>query len=263
MLGIGRMLDRASIVDAMLEAAVMAGDRILAVASDALATEQKSDLSPVTVADRAADAAIAEILSAKVPGIPIVSEENVASQAAAPAGPYFLCDPLDGTRGFIEGSEEYTVNIALIEGTAPTLGVILVPRWRELYWVDASGAAMTMRGNQATAIEARVSPQDGMVAVVSRTNRSDETEAFLSRLPIARTILASSSLKFCQVASGLADVYPRFAPTSEWDTAAGDAILRAAGGSVRDPEGRLITYGKPGWANRAFIARGKSAPAES
>ena len=251
------MQDRASIVIAMLEAAVTAGDRILAVQADALATEQKSDLSPVTAADRAADAAILEILGAKVSGIPIISEEAPASHGAAPAGPYFIADPLDGTRGFIAGSDEYTVNIALIEAGAPTLGVILVPRWRELYWVSADGKAMTMREGQAVAIEARMAPADGQVAVVSRTSRNADTEAFLATLTIARTLEASSSLKFCQLASGLADVYPRFAPTHEWDTAAGDAILRAAGGSVRTPDGALLRYGKPGWLNGAFVARGR------
>ncbi len=252
------MQDRASIVVAMLEAAVAAGDRILAVAADALATEQKPDFSPVTAADRAADAAIVEILTAKVPGIAIVSEENPASHTAAPTGRYFICDPLDGTRGFITGSDEFTVNIALIEDGAPTLGVILVPRWRELYWVSADGKAMTMRDNQPVAIEAREGPPDGLVAVVSRTNANAETDAFLATLVIARTVQASSSLKFCQLASGLADVYPRFAPTSEWDTAAGDAILRAAGGSVRTPDGSPLQYGKLGWLNGAFVARGRT-----
>ncbi len=251
------MQDRASIVVAMLEAAVTAGDRILEVSSNALGTETKPDLSPVTIADRAADAAIMEILSAKVPGIPIVSEENEAAQGPAPAGPFFLIDPLDGTRGFIEGSDEYTVNVALIEGGVPTLGVILVPRWAELYWVSAEGKAMTSRDGHPAVIEAREPPPEGLVALVSRTNRTPETDAFLATHSIAHTVEASSSLKFAQVASALADVYPRFAPTSEWDTAAGDAILRAAGGSVRTPDGTPLLYGKPGWLNGAFIARGK------
>ena len=251
------MQDRASIVIAMLEAAVTAGDRILAVSADGLGTEQKSDQSPVTIADRAADAAIVEILGAKVPGIPIVSEENPASHAVAPEGAYFIADPLDGTRGFIQGSDEFTVNIALIEAGIPTLGVILVPRWRELYWVSADGKAMTERGGERVAIQARAAPADGLVAVVSRNSRNADTEAFLGSLTIARTMSASSSLKFCQLATGLADVYPRFAPTCEWDTAAGDAILRASGGSVRTPNGAPLAYGKPGWLNGAFIARGR------
>ncbi len=242
----------------MLEAAVTAGDRILAVAVDALGAEIKPDFSPVTAADRAADAAIAEILAAKAPGIPIVSEENEAAKGAAPEGPFFLCDPLDGTRGFIEGSDEYTVNVALIENGVPTLGVILVPRWGELYWVSAEGKAMTSRDGQPVVIEAREPPPEGSVAVVSRTNRTPDTDAYLAAHSISRTVEASSSLKFCQVASGLADAYPRFAPTSEWDTAAGDAILRAAGGSVRTPDGAPLIYGKPNWLNGAFVARGKS-----
>lgn len=251
------MQDRAALVLAMLEAALTAGDRILAVSADALATTRKADLSPVTVADRAADAAITEILSAKAPGIAIVSEENTASHAAAPAGPFFLIDPLDGTRGFIEGSDEFTVNIALLEAGAPTLGVILVPRWRELYWVGADGRAMMQRGGEPVEIAARAAPEDGLVAVVSRTSAQAETAAYLATLTIARELTASSSLKFCQLACGLADVYPRFGPTSEWDTAAGDAILRAAGGSVRTPGGAPLAYGKPNWLNGPFIARGR------
>ena len=252
------MQDRASIVVAMLEAAVIAGDRILAVSVDALGAETKSDQSPVTLADRAADAAITDILSAKVPGIPIVSEENEAALGPPPAGPFFLIDPLDGTRGFIEGSDEYTVNVALIEDGAPTLGVILVPRWGELYWVSAEGHAMTSRDGAPAMIEARAPPPEGLVALVSRTNRNSETDAFLAAQSISHIVEASSSLKFAQVASGLADVYPRFAPTSEWDTAAGDAILRAAGGGVRTPDGELLGYGKAGWLNGAFVARGKA-----
>ena len=252
------MQDRAALVIAMLEAAVTAGDRILAVSADALGTERKADASPVTLADKAADTAIAEILGAKAPGIPVVSEENAVSIAGGPpADRYFLIDPLDGTRGFITGSDEFTVNIALIEAGAPTLGVILVPRWRELYWVSARGKAMMERGGAPVEISARAPPDDGLVAVVSRTSRNAETEAFLAGFNVARELTASSSLKFCQVACGLADVYPRFAPTCEWDTAAGDAILRAAGGSVRTPDGAALRYGKPGWLNGPFVARGK------
>jgi 3'(2'), 5'-bisphosphate nucleotidase len=241
----------------MLEAALTAGDRILAVSADALATTRKADESPVTAADHAADAAIIEILTAKLPGIPIVSEENTQSHAQPPAGRYFLVDPLDGTRGFIAGSDEFTVNIALIENGAPTLGIILVPRWRELYWVDADGKAMMRRGGEPIPITARKPLAEGLVAVVSRSHRTAETDAFLATLPIAHQLTAASSLKFCQVARGLADVYPRFGATSEWDTAAGDAILRAAGGSVRTPVGVPLAYGKPGWLNSSFIARGR------
>ena len=253
------MQDRAALVAAMLEATKLAGDRILAVSAGALNPERKSDESPVTAADRAADAAIVEILSAKAPGIPIVSEENAASIAVGPPpGPYFLVDPLDGTRGFIEGSDEYTVNIALIEDGVPVLGTILVPRWRELTWVSADGRAMTsLRGGKPVAITARHAPADGMIAVTSRTTAGGKTAAYLSGFTISRRLLASSSLKFCQIASGLADIYPRFGPTHEWDIAAGDAILRAAGGSVRTPDGAAMGYGKPRWRNGAFVARGR------
>ena len=252
------MQDRAAIVVAMIEAALTAGDRILAVSAGALGTEQKADKSPVTAADKAADLAITELLRAKTPGIAIVSEENTASHAVAPAGPYFLIDPLDGTRGFIEGSDEFTVNIALVENGAPTLGVVLVPRWRELYWVSADGKAMMQRDGAPVEVSTRKVPDEGQVALVSRTTRNAETAAFLKGEHVAHERPASSSLKFCHIACGLADVYPRFAPTSEWDTAAGDAILRAAGGSVRTPDGKPLAYGKPGWRNSAFVARGRT-----
>jgi 3'(2'), 5'-bisphosphate nucleotidase len=252
------MQDRTEIVRAMLEAALTAGDRILAVSNEALATERKADLSPVTAADRAADKAITDILGEKLPAIPIISEENTASHAQAPAGPYFLVDPLDGTRGFVEGSDEFTVNIGLIENGQPTLGVVLVPRWRELYWVTEDGRAMRQRGDvEPAAISARPPPNEGLVAIVSRTSAKAETAAFLATLTIARELTASSSLKFCQLASGFADIYPRFGPTCEWDTAAGDAILRAAGGTIRTPDGALLAYGKPKWLNGSFIARGR------
>lgn len=253
------MQDRAALVAAMLEATKLAGDRILAVSAGALNPERKSDESPVTAADRAADAAITEILAAKAPGIPIVSEENAASIAVGPPpGPYFLVDPLDGTRGFIEGSDEYTVNIALIEDGVPALGAILVPRWRELTWVSADGKAMTSCGAEPVVIEARAPPADGSVAVTSRTTAGGKTAAYLSRFTVSRRLVASSSLKFCQIANGQADIYPRFGQTHEWDIAAGDAILRAAGGSVRTPDGAAMGYGKPGWLNGAFVARGRT-----
>jgi 3'(2'), 5'-bisphosphate nucleotidase len=246
----------------MVESALAAGDRILAVSGDQMAVRAKDDGSPVTAADAAADKAIHVVLEAKAPGIPIVSEESEASSLPAPKGSYFLIDPLDGTRAFVRGSDEFTVNIALIEEGKPTLGVILVPRWRELYWVNAEGEAMAERGKGPARIEARAAPTEGLVAVVSRTNRTSETEAFLASQPIARESTASSSLKFCQIASGLADIYPRFGPTCEWDTAAGDAILRAAGGSVTTPEGAPLTYGKPKFLNGPFIARGKPGASE-
>lgn len=252
------MQDRATIVSAMLEAASTAGTSILAVSADALATERKADLSPVTVADRAADKAITDILGARLPGIAIVSEENTASHAQAPTEPYFLVDPLDGTRGFVAGSDEFTVNIGLIENGVPTLGVVLVPRWRELYWVAADGRAMSRKGDgEPVAIAARAAPADGLVAIVSHSHRTAETDAYLATQPIARQTSAASSLKFCRLACGLADIYPRFGVTCEWDTAAGDAILRAAGGSIRDLTGAPLAYGKPNWLNGAFVARGR------
>ncbi|MBM3567553.1 MAG: 3'(2'),5'-bisphosphate nucleotidase CysQ [Alphaproteobacteria bacterium] len=221
----------------------------------------KADRSPVTAADEAAEALILERLGREFPEIPVVAEEAEA-RGLAPANVgarFFLVDPLDGTKEFVAGNGEFTVNIGLIENARPVAGVVHAPTLEESWWAER-GRAWHQAGNAApVAIAARRPPSEGLTAMVSRSHMTAETEAFLARLPIAARLVSGSSVKFCRIAEGRADIYPRHGPTREWDSAAAHAVLAAAGGSVRDFEGRDLSYGKPGWRNPAFVARGRGA----
>ncbi|MEX2647425.1 MAG: 3'(2'),5'-bisphosphate nucleotidase CysQ [Alphaproteobacteria bacterium] len=222
---------------------------------------RKDDSSPVTIADEEAERAIIEDLTALDPGIPIVAEETVARGA----GPvivgrrFWLVDPLDGTKEFLSRNGEFTVNVALIEDGLPTLGIVLAPALRVAYFSDGGRAWRAEGDGPAHPIRARAAPATGRVAAVSRSHLDAATEQFLARHGIRESRPAGSALKFGLLAAGEADVYPRFGRTMEWDTAAGHAVLRAAGGSVRDLDGRELRYGKPGFANPSFIARGRDA----
>jgi 3'(2'), 5'-bisphosphate nucleotidase len=218
----------------------------------------KADRSPVTDADEAANALICARLAALTPDIPIVAEESVGEGEAAPAGGRFwLVDPLDGTREFIAGRDEYTVNIALIEDSHPVLGVVGLPARDEVYVGIAGDGAEHRRGDgPATPIHARPVPATDAVAVASRSHGSARTDAWLAEAGVGRIARAGSAAKFCLIAEGRADLYPRFGRTMEWDTAAGHAVLAAAGGKVRTLDGKELAYGKPGFANPDFIARG-------
>lgn len=255
-------MDRARMADRFSAIAEDAGSRIMAVYGRASA-EAKADGSPLTEADLAAHAAILDGLAATFPGLPVISEEDAERLDAPPAGPFILVDPLDGTREFLSGNGEFTVNIALIENGAPVVGVVFAPALGRL-WSGAVGVGARVRsgGAAATAISVRGPGEGGLVAVASRSHRDAATEAFLAGLTVAALRSVGSSLKFCLVAEGGADVYPRFGPTMEWDTAAGQAVLEAAGGRVVTPEGAPFRYGKAGaaWRNGAFIAWG-GAPA--
>ena len=232
-----------------------AGARIMAVFGRATAAD-KADGSPLTEADLAAEHAIAAGLAEAFPALPVVSEEDAVRRDTSPEGPYVLVDPLDGTREFLSGSGDFTVNIALIVEGAPVAGVVLAPALGRM-WLGARGAgARRVEGGQSRPIAVRRPPAGELVAVASRSHRDAETEAFLTRLPVAAMRSVGSSLKFCLVAEAAADVYPRFGPTMEWDTAAGQAVLEAAGGHVLTPDGAPFRYGKPGWRNGAFIAWG-------
>jgi 3'(2'), 5'-bisphosphate nucleotidase len=225
------------------------------------AARLKDDASPVTVADEAAERVIVEGLARLDRSIPIVAEETVARQGApAAAERFWLVDPLDGTKEFLSRNGEFTVNIALVQGGVPTLGVVLAPALATSYFADDAGQAwMSRDGGPPVRIRSRPVPAAGAVAAVSRSHLDKETEAYLARHGIATVRSAGSSLKFGLVACGEADVYPRFGRTMEWDTAAGHAVVRAAGGSVRDLDGRDLAYGKSGFANPSFIARGRDA----
>lgn len=217
----------------------------------------KPDGSPVTDADIAAEHMISARLEAIAPDVPVIAEE--AAGAGLPARSprrFWLVDPLDGTREFVAGGEDFTVNIALIEDGRPTCGVVHAPAHARSWWgAPGEGAWMSDRSGVAP-IRVRPVPAAGPLALVSRSHADAATLARLDRLGVTRRETLASSLKFCRIAQGLADLYVRLAPTMEWDSAAGDAVLRAAGGRVEDAAGRPLAYGKPGFANCGFVARG-------
>ena len=231
----------------------------------------KEDGSPVTSADHRAEVIICECLASIAPRLPVCAEESMAAGAQAQVAERFLLvDPLDGTREFLANNGEFTINVALVERGAPIAGAVYAPAIGRL-WVGGetaftceapAGAALPGEGSRRR-IRTRRAPTT-LVAFASRSHLDAESDAFLKRLPIGETRFAGSSLKFCLIAEGLGDVYPRFAPTMEWDTAAGDAVLRAAGGGVLDPSGRPLLYGKEesGLRNGPFIAWGDAAAAE-
>lgn len=250
------MIDRAVLVDVMLAAAREAAAAILVIRARGLDVERKDDGSPVTAADRAAEAIILACLARAVPELPVISEENAASHCRAPPAEFLLVDPIDGTKEFIAGRDEFTVNIALVEHGYPRLGVVLAPATGHVYWTDALGAAWMQRGTGRRAIQARVGPASGLIAAVSRSHMNADTRAFLATQLVQSELVCGSSLKFCLVACGEADISPRFGPTNEWDTAAGDAVLRAAGGRMQTIDGAVFAYGKPGFRNGNYVALG-------
>jgi 3'(2'), 5'-bisphosphate nucleotidase len=251
-------MDHRGLLPDLVALAERAGAVILGYYPGDVQARLKADASPVTVADEAAEAVILAGLAALTPEIPVVAEETVAGGHLPELGqqPFWLVDPLDGTKEFLSRNGEFTVNIALIEGREPTLGVVLAPALGQVWWGASRLGAMTRNGGGARAIACRRRPAAGAVAVASRSHADPATEAFLDREDVAERISAGSSLKFCLVAEGLADLYPRFGPTMEWDTAAGHAVLAAAGGRVTTPDGAPFLYRKPGFRNQAFIARG-------
>ena len=222
----------------------------------------KEDGSPVTAADIAADAMIRDALMALAPTLPIVSEEQKEPPQPARGGGYFLVDPLDGTREFIAGRDEYTINIALVAGGTPLLGVIVAPAlgliWRGVVGSGAERLAFAADGNIVPegAIRTRPRPPHETVALVSRSHLDARTQGFLARLPQPRALPCGSALKFCRVAEGAADLYPRLAPTRDWDVGAGHAIVVAAGGNVLAPDGATLRYGTPERLIPGFIATG-------
>lgn len=219
---------------------------------------RKSDASPVTAADEAAEALILSRLNALAPGVPVIAEEQMARRADEVPGPrFFLVDPLDGTRDFISGGDEFTVNIALIDGGIAVCGALLAPaRHRAFVGENGKGAWEIVEGSRAfRPIRARPCPAEGMTVLVSRNHPAGEAQLYAGET-VARLQPMSSSLKFAILAAGEADLYPRLGPTMEWDTAAGQAILEAAGGRMLSASGQIFGYGKPGFRNGSFIARG-------
>ena len=266
-------LDRASrdeIALFLAKAALAAGPAVMEEYDRGCSVASKEDGSPVTSADHRAEAIICEYLASLAPMPPVCAEESMAAGAQAQVAERFLLvDPLDGTREFLAGNGEFTINVALVERGAPVSGAVYAPAIGRL-WVGGEtafaceapvGAALPGEGSRRR-IRTRSAPTN-LVAFASRSHLDPKSDSFLKRLPIGETRFAGSSLKFCLIAEGLGDVYPRFAPTMEWDTAAGDAVLRAAGGGVFDPSGLLLSYGKvgAGLRNGPFVAWGDETAA--
>ena len=224
----------------------------------------KADGSPVTAADEAAEAVIRDGLARLAPDVPIVSEEHAAREKPdIPTGPgasYFLVDPLDGTREFIAGRDEYTINIAVIGAGVPLLGIITAPAlgltWRGIVGRGAERIAPAGAASRATEIHTRPRPARDVVIVVSRSHLEARTRGYVDAFPQATLVQCGSAVKFCRVAEGTADLYPRLAPTRDWDVAAGHAIVKAAGGDVTAPDGSPLRYGTNDLLIPAFIAAG-------
>jgi 3'(2'), 5'-bisphosphate nucleotidase len=232
-----------------------------------IASRQKADHSPVTAADEETERFILEQLARFAPGISVIAEEEAAAGRVQKIGQrFFLVDPLDGTKEFLNRNGEFTVNIAEIDSGRPIRGAVHAPAKRRLFFGDAMSGAYeiaTRPGehpdfSRAKAIRARRPPADGLIAVASRSHRDTKTDEYLAHYPVKDFVTAGSSLKFCLVAAGEADIYPRHGRTMEWDTAAGQAVLEAAGGSVKTIDGRPFVYGKTDerFANPFFVARG-------
>jgi 3'(2'), 5'-bisphosphate nucleotidase len=234
------------LADALTVLVAQAAAAILAVAPAALATRLKDDHTPVTAADEAADAVIAAGLARLMPGVAVVSEEG-ACRPGSLGDTFALVDPLDGTKEFVAGRDEYTVNVAIIAGGRPIAGFIAAPAlglmFRGIVGRGAERLALVAPGD-AVAIRCRANLAGPLVAAVSRSHLDPDTTAFLDRLGVTERITCGSSLKFCRIAEGGADVYPRFSPTSEWDIAAGHAIVTAAGGIMTAPSGAPLRYGR-------------------
>ena len=249
----------AALVDKVRDIALRAGVEILKIYNSDFAIQHKDDASPVTEADHRAEELIISAIRAEVTdAYPFVAEETAAAGDIPEVGttPFWLIDPLDGTKQFIKRQGEFTVNIALIADGCPQLGVVHAPAIDATYWASVHGVFAAVDGGSAHPIACRPMPEKGLIVVASRSHRNRETDEFLSHYDVAEVLPSGSSIKFCVIAAGRADLYPRTGRTMEWDTAAGHAVLRFAGGSVTDMAGRELLYGKPGFENPHFVARG-------
>jgi 3'(2'), 5'-bisphosphate nucleotidase len=249
------------LLDDIAIAAREAGEAILEIVRRGFEIEAKRDSSPVTEADRAAELIILGALARAAPGVPVIAEEEVAAgRIPAHDDTYFLVDPLDGTREFVRGGDDYTVNIGLVVGGSPRLGVVFAPGRGPLHgglaghgaWVEEGGSRRSITTRQPNAELAAE-----LTVVASKSHFNQATADYLDHAARGCGYVAvGSSLKFCIVAEGRADLYPRLSPTSEWDTAAGHAVLLAAGGRVDGPDGTPLRYGKRAFINRGFVATG-------
>lgn len=264
------LLDLGRAARSLTDAAAKAGAAIMAHYGGPLEVEVKDDASPVTCADRDAEAVLLAALKDLAPNIPVVSEETAGDRSAEPGRLFFLVDPLDGTKEFIKRRTDFTVNVALIEDGFPCFGVVYAPARKLLTVTIADGVAVEaemapdaagadLDALTTTRLHARAPDPAGLTALVSASHLDEKTEDFLKTLNVANRAEAGSSVKFLEIARGNADVYPRFGPTMEWDTAAGQAVLEAAGGRVVDENGARFSYGKneQGLKNPGFVAWGR------
>jgi 3'(2'), 5'-bisphosphate nucleotidase len=244
----------------LADLAAEAGALILPLWKTGIEVIEKSDKSPVTEADRRAETLILTGLAKRFPGVPVISEEH-ASEFGTPdsIGPrFFLVDPLDGTKAFVRGDPHFTVNIALIEDGRPVAGAVGSPASGELWWTVEGGVVKRHGDGPAERISPRVWPEGEALALISHTMKTETADALAAQYGFHLREPMDSSIKFCRIAEGAADIYPRHGTTMEWDTAAGHAVLIAAGGRVTTPEGEPFVYGKAseGFKNGWFVARG-------
>jgi 3'(2'), 5'-bisphosphate nucleotidase len=256
-------------LDGLTAIASRAAAAILAVPAPELTRREKPDRSPVTAADEAAEAGVLEGLARLLPGLPVISEEAAArATPEAMHGDFLLVDPLDGTRELLAGESEYAVNIALVRDGVPELGVIAAPALGLIWRGIAGQGAERLRlapgadpkdASARAAIRTRKRPAGGLVAVISRFHHQAVTETYLERFPGTQRVVVGSALKFCRIAEGAADVYARMSPMSEWDIAAGHALVVAAGGAMTAPDGAPLRYGQAGVPVPCFVAAGNPA----
>jgi 3'(2'), 5'-bisphosphate nucleotidase len=257
--------DCAALIEALTTVAAHAAQTILDLAATAR-TRIKADGSPVTAADDGAEAVICAALERLAPAVPIISEEQASREKpkTVERGSYFLVDPLDGTREFVAGRDEYTVNIALLTEGVPLLGIIAAPAraivWRGIVGQGAERIAGLCSG-PGSPIHTRALPQAAPIILVSRSHLDPKTQAYVERFPQAKLMPSGSSMKFCYLAEGSADLYPRLAPTRDWDVAAGHALLKAAGGEISAPDASPLRYGTTELVIPGFVASGEAITA--
>ncbi len=264
-------MDYVKLAETMRALALEAGEAIMEIyGHEDFAVETKSDDSPVTAADKAADAIISQGLRATFPDVTLITEEQAESHNLT-SDTFLIVDPLDGTKEFIHRRGDFTVNIALVENGVPTRGVVFAPAKGRMFLTRADGVAVEEigpfgpdAGNETKHIRVSESDNTGLLVVASKSHRTPETDDYIAKYAVKDLVGAGSSLKFCLVATGEADLYPRLGRTMEWDTAAGHAVLAGAGGKVlRFDDLTPLTYGKPGYENPFFIATSPAVSLQS
>lgn len=255
-------MNKSEISSVIRKLAIEAGEKIMEIyGKDDFEVKSKSDESPVTLADETADAHIFAGLRAAFPDAAIVTEEQSDTHSEA-SSTFFIVDPLDGTKEFIKRRGDFTVNIAYVEDGVPTMGVVYAPAKQRLFLTDANGKSFEEQGDHKADVAGEMKPisvstpdESALIVVASKSHLTDETKDYIGKYTVADSRSAGSSLKFCLVATGEADLYPRVGRTMEWDTAAGQAVLLGAGGKVvRFDNHEPLTYGKPIFENPYFIA---------